>query len=91
MLGYFLKGCRLLFAGSIISSLIVTFINVIIPQVISFTIDSVIDRVPPEGLYASFASLFGGVAMGAGLALPFIVGDYGALTYELTAVQLTEK
>ena len=52
MLGYFLKGCRLLFAGSIISSLIVTFINVIIPQVISFTIDSVIDRVPPEGLYA---------------------------------------
>lgn len=61
MLGYFLKGCRLLFAGSIISSLIVTFINVIIPQVISFTIDSVIDRVPPEGLYASFASLFGGV------------------------------
>ena len=60
MLGFFLRGCRLLFAVSILSSLVVTFINVVIPQVISFAIDSVIDDVPPEGLFARFAALLGG-------------------------------
>ena len=91
MLGYFLKGCRLLFAVSIISSLVTTFINVVIPQVISFAIDSVIDDVPPEGLFAKFADMFGGTgwlkahmwalaAVIAGLALLMAVSQY-CVTY----------
>ncbi len=60
LLGLFLKGSRALFAVSILSSFVVTFLNVAIPQVISFTIDSVIDDAPPQGLFASFAALFGG-------------------------------
>lgn len=61
MLGYFLKGCRFLFAVSIVSGIIVTFLSVLIPQIISFTVDSVIGSTPPEGAFAVFASLFGGV------------------------------
>ena len=91
MLGYFLKGCRLLFAVSIISSLVTTFINVVIPQVISFAIDSVIDDVPPEGLFAKFADMFGGTgwlkahmwalaAVIAGIALLMAVSQY-CVTY----------
>lgn len=43
----------------------------------------------PETIYRiqpGHQELSGATLMGAGLALPFIIGDYGALTYELTAV-----
>lgn len=61
MLGYFLRGCKLLFLASIAASLITTFLNVVIPQVISFTIDSVIDDKAPNSIFARFAELFGGL------------------------------
>lgn len=61
MLGYFLKGCKLLFAVSILSSFVTTFLNVVLPQVISFTIDSVIGSEPPDGIFAVAAQTFGGV------------------------------
>ena len=61
LLGFFLKGSILLFAISILSSLIVTFINVVIPQIIGFAIDSVIGEEPAEGVFAWFAGIFGGV------------------------------
>ena len=61
LLGFFLKGSILLFVISILSSLIVTFINVVIPQIIGFAIDSVIGEEPAEGVFAWFAGIFGGV------------------------------
>ena len=61
ILGYFLKGCYLLFGASIFSSLVTTFLNVVLPQIISFTIDSVIDAEVPDSVFTYFADLFGGV------------------------------
>ena len=61
ILGYFLKGCYLLFGASIFSSIVTTFLNVVLPQIISFTIDSVIDDQEPSSIFAYFAGLFGGV------------------------------
>ena len=61
ILGYFLKGCYLLFGASIFSSIVTTFLNVVLPQIISFTIDSVIDDQEPSSVFAYFAGLFGGV------------------------------
>ena len=61
ILGYFLKGCYLLFGASIFSSIVTTFLNVVLPQIISFTIDSVIDDQEPNSVFAYFAGLFGGV------------------------------
>lgn len=61
ILGYFLKGCYLLFGASIFSSLVTTFLNVVLPQIISFTIDSVIDDEVPDSVFTYFADLFGGV------------------------------
>ena len=61
ILGYFLKGCYLLFGASIFSSIVTTFLNVVLPQIISFTIDSVIDDQEPGSVFAYFAGLFGGV------------------------------
>lgn len=60
MLFYFLKGCKLLFAASILSSFVTTFLNVVLPQVISFTIDSVIGSEEPDGVFLWAAGLFGG-------------------------------
>ncbi len=60
MLGYFLRGSRALFLISILSGLVVTFLNVVIPQIISFTVDSVIGDEPSGGIFAFFADLFGG-------------------------------
>ena len=61
ILGYFLKGCYLLFGASILASFIITFLNVILPQIISFTVDSVIGEEAPSSIFAYFAGLFGGV------------------------------
>ncbi len=61
MLAFFLKGCRLLFLISILCGIAVTFLSVVIPQVISFTIDSIIGNEEPEGVFEVFSSLLGGV------------------------------
>ena len=98
MLAYFLRGCRLLFAASIISGLIVTFINVVIPQVISFTVDSVIGEEQPQGVAGWLAGLFGGVQAVRGrlwvpavavlaLALVMAVFQYCALYFNHRANQ----
>lgn len=60
MVAHFLKGCRLMFAFSMFCGLVVTFISVVIPQVISFAVDSVIGSKPPEGVFLWFSGLFGG-------------------------------
>ncbi len=61
ILGYFLKGCYALFAASIVASIVTTFLSVVLPQIISFTIDSVLDSKEPDSIFVYFANLFGGV------------------------------
>lgn len=61
MLGYFLRGCKHLFLFSILSSIVTTFLNVVLPQVISFTIDSVIGSTEPSGVFLWASNLFGGI------------------------------
>lgn len=60
-LWYLLKGSVLLFAVSIAASLVVTFFNMLVPEVISFTIDNVIgnEKVPAE--YAGIILPLGGI------------------------------
>lgn len=60
-LGYLLKGSILLFAASIAANLLVALFSMIIPQVLSFTIDSVIgDREVPAA-FSVFVNAFGGI------------------------------
>ena len=61
ILGYFLKGCYALFAASIVASIVTTFLSVVLPQIIRFTIDSVLDSKEPDSIFVYFANLFGGV------------------------------
>ncbi len=62
MLGYFLKGSVILFALTVAANIVVTFLNTLIPQVIGFTIDSVLGDVPVTGVFITFTELFGGIA-----------------------------
>lgn len=60
-LRYLLKGSVILFAFGIAANLFVTLFSMIIPQVLSFTIDSVIgDREVPAAFYV-FVNAFGGI------------------------------
>ncbi len=61
MLGYFLKGSVHLFVLCITASMIMTFLTTVIPQIIKFTIDNVIDDQPVSGLVGTIAGAFGGV------------------------------
>lgn len=61
VLGYFLKGSVLMFLISIVLNLFVIFLNVMIPQLIGFTVDSIIgtEEVPLQ--YAAFVTAVGGI------------------------------
>lgn len=61
MIKYFLKGSLLLFAAGIVANLFHTLFSVFVPQVISFTVDSVIGSEEPSALFLFFARAFGGV------------------------------
>lgn len=61
LLGYFLKGSVFLFAVCMIASVIMTFLNTVIPKIISFTIDSVLDDYPVESAYVPIVNAFGGI------------------------------
>ncbi|MCI9406899.1 MAG: ABC transporter ATP-binding protein [Clostridia bacterium] len=60
-LGYLLKGSVFLFVVGIVANLLGTLFSMIIPQILSFAIDSVIGtkEVPPA--FAGVVSLFGGI------------------------------
>ncbi len=62
MLTYFLKGSILLFVVTIIAGLAVNLLSTVIPQVISYTIDSVIGDETPTGMSAIIDRLLGGSA-----------------------------
>ena len=61
MLAYFLKGSLGLFAVSILCNLFMTLLLVLIPQLIGFTVDSVIGSEEVSSAYEVFVSLFGGL------------------------------
>lgn len=60
-LGYLLKGSVFLFAVGIVANLFVAVFSMIIPQVLSFTIDSVIGNKEIAPAFAGVVSLFGGI------------------------------
>ncbi len=60
LLLFFLRGSKLLFAASMVAGFVTTLLSVVIPQIISFTIDCVIGGERPEGLFLRLAALFGG-------------------------------
>lgn len=58
----FLKGSKLYFTVSIIASLLITLINMIIPKIVSVTVDSVIgDKAIDSTAVRSVTELFGGI------------------------------
>ena len=61
LLLHFLKGSLSLFIVGIVSSMIMTFLVVVIPKIISFTVDSVLDTQPVPAAYAGIVGMFGGV------------------------------
>ena len=61
MLVYFLKGSLGLFAVSILCNLFMTFLLVLIPQLIGFTVDSVIGTEEVSSSYEIFVRIFGGI------------------------------
>lgn len=61
LLLHFLKGSSLFFIVSVAASFLVNLCAVILPQIISFVIDSVLGSVSAEGFTLSIANLFGGV------------------------------
>ena len=61
LLRFFLKGSLILFIICIISSLITAFFSLVIPEIISFTIDSVLDTKAVPSQYAGIVTLLGGV------------------------------
>ena len=60
LLTYFLKGSIALYLLSVLCSLLVTLLNVLIPQVIGLAIDSVIGNKPVEGGFAFLVDAVGG-------------------------------
>lgn len=61
LLVHFLKGNLSLFVIGIVASMIMTFLLVVIPKIISFTVDSVLDNLPVPAAYVGIVSMFGGV------------------------------
>lgn len=62
-LGYLLKGSILIFAASIAASIFVTLFSMLIPQVLSFTIDSVIGDKEAAAPFEYFVNAFGGISV----------------------------
>lgn len=62
LLRYFLKGSVALFLFAVACGMIMTFLSVVIPKIIGFTIDSVIGDAPPPASYSGIVELFGGIA-----------------------------
>ncbi len=60
-LGYLLKGSYAMFAAVVAASIAITFFNMLVPEVISFAIDSVIGDKPVPAAFAGIISLFGGI------------------------------
>ena len=60
-LGYLLKGSYAMFAAVVAASIAITFFNMLVPEVISFAIDSVIGDKPVPATFAGIISLFGGI------------------------------
>ena len=60
-LGYLLKGSVFLFVVGIAANLFVTVFSMLIPQILSFTIDSVIGNEEISPAIAGVVSLFGGI------------------------------
>ena len=63
LIGYFLKGSIALYLISVLCSLMVTLLNVLIPQVIGLAIDSVIGEKPIEGGFAFLVNAIGGAVV----------------------------
>lgn len=61
LITYFLKGSFYLFALSIVFNLILVFTTVLIPRIVGFTVDCVLDSSPAVNENALFASIFGGI------------------------------
>ena len=61
MIAYFLKGSFLLFALSIIFNLVAVATSVLVPRIIGFTVDSVLNTLPVSAENTFIASLLGGV------------------------------
>ena len=58
---YLLKGSASIFIASIVASALVTVFSLIVPEIISFTVDSVINSDPVPDSYANIVSSIGGV------------------------------
>ena len=63
LIGYFLKGSIALYLISVLCSLLVTLLNVLIPQVIGLAIDSVIGEKPIDGGFAFLVNAIGGAVV----------------------------
>lgn len=61
LLGYFLKGSVFLFVLVIISSFVVTLLNTVVPKVIEFTIDCILEGKEIPESYRGLVKLFGGI------------------------------
>ena len=76
MLWYFLRGSRLLFIVSIVAAILLTGFEMIMPQITSFTIDSVIGDKAPElsaGLNRLYEALGGREGLRAALWIPALL------------------
>ena len=60
MLSRFIKGAAGFFALTIISSVMVTVLDAVFPQVIRYTVDTLINNGEPSGVTGAVASFFGG-------------------------------
>lgn len=58
---YLLRGSTSVFAASIVASALVTLFSLLVPEIISFTVDSVIKNDPVPNSYAGIVSAMGGV------------------------------
>lgn len=102
LLRYFLKGSVFLFVVCIAASLILTFLNTVIPKIISFTIDSVLDTEPVPTAYASMVAALGGIdnikqniwivaVIIAVIAAVMLVFRYGSTYFNARANQVLMK
>ncbi len=71
MLRFFLKGSLSLFAASIVCNLFSVLFTAAVPQIVSFTVDSVIGNEPVSDALAPLVDLFGGIG--------YLKGHLGAI------------
>lgn len=60
-LTYLLKGSVAMFSAGIAASLVITFLNMLVPELVSFSIDSIIGNEEVPAAYAGIILLFGGI------------------------------